>query len=69
VCDYVPPTPLTSATLPGHLLAGIRPSRFRGVMAAGRWVARDGVPVNIDREAVYGRARQLAASLWRRMRG
>ena len=32
-------------------------------------VARDGVPVNIDREAVYGRARQLAASLWRRMRG
>jgi putative selenium metabolism protein SsnA len=69
VCDYVPPTPLTSATLPGHLLAGIRPSTFRGVMAAGRWVARDGVPVNIDREAVYGRARQLAASLWRRMRG
>ena len=69
VCEYAPPTPLAAATLPAHLLAGIRPSMFRGVMAAGRWVARDGAPVNIDRDAVYCRARQLAASLWRRMRG
>ena len=69
VCDYVPPTPLSPATLPGHLLAGIRPSTFRGVMAGGRWVARDGLPVHVDVEAVYCRARQLAASLWRRMRG
>jgi hypothetical protein len=40
-----------------------------GVMAAGRWVCRNGVPVNIDMEAVYCRARQVAAALWRRMRG
>jgi len=39
------------------------------VMAAGRWVCRDGVPVRIDVGAVCCRARQLAASLWRRMRG
>jgi hypothetical protein len=38
-------------------------------MAAGRWVCRNGVPVNIDVEAVYWRARQVAAALWRRMRG
>jgi putative selenium metabolism protein SsnA len=69
VCDYVPPTPLTAANLSGHLIAGVQPSMFRSVMAAGRWVSRDGVPVNIDVDAVYGRARQLAAALWRRMRG
>jgi cytosine/adenosine deaminase-related metal-dependent hydrolase len=69
VCDYVPPTPLAASTLPGHLIGGVQPSMFRGVMAAGRWVCRDGVPVNIGVDAVYGRARQLAAALWRRMRG
>ena len=69
VCDYVPPTPLTAANLPGHLIAAVQPSMFTGVMAAGRWVCRNGVPVNIDVDAVYGRARQLAATLWRRMRG
>jgi cytosine/adenosine deaminase-related metal-dependent hydrolase len=69
VCDYVPPTPLTAANLQGHLLAGIDPSMFTGVMAAGQWVCRNRVPVNVDVDAVYCRARQLAAALWRRMRG
>ena len=68
VCDYVPPTPLTASNLPAHLLAGVQPS-MTGVMAAGRWVCRNGVPVNIDVDAVYCRARQLAAKAWRRMRG
>ena len=69
VCDYVPPTPLTAANLPAHLLAGVQPAMMTGVMASGRWVCRDGVPVNIDVDAVYCRARQLAATVWRRMRG
>jgi putative selenium metabolism protein SsnA len=69
VCNYVPPTPLTAANLTEHLMAGVQPETFTGVMAAGRWVCRNGVPVNIDVDAVYGRARQLAATLWRRMRG
>jgi putative selenium metabolism protein SsnA len=69
VCDYETPTPLTAASLPGHLIGGLQPSMMTRVMAAGRWVCRDGVPVNIDVDAVYCRARQLAASLWRRMRG
>jgi cytosine/adenosine deaminase-related metal-dependent hydrolase len=69
VCDYVPPTPLTAANLPAHVIGGIQPSMMTGVMAAGRWVCRNGVPVNIDVDAVYCRARQLAATLWRRMRG
>ena len=69
VCHYVSPTPLTAANLAGHLIAGVHPPTFTGVMAAGRWVCRNGIPVNIDVDAVYGRARQLAATLWRRMRG
>jgi putative selenium metabolism protein SsnA len=69
VCDYVPPTPLTAANVAGHLIAGVQAPTLAAVMAAGRWVCRDGVPVNIDVVAVYGRARQLAATLWRRMRG
>jgi putative selenium metabolism protein SsnA len=69
LCEYVSPTPLSAANLPGHLIAGLQPSMFTSVMAAGRWVCRHGVPVNIDVDAVYCRARQLAATLWRRMRG
>jgi putative selenium metabolism protein SsnA len=69
VCNYVPPTPLTAATLAGHLIGGMQPSMFAGVMVAGRWVCRDGIPVNIDVDAVSCRARQLASALWRRMRG
>ena len=57
------------ATWPAHLLGGRAAGDVHGVMAAGRWVCRNGVPVNIDVDAVYCRARQLAAALWRRMRG
>jgi cytosine/adenosine deaminase-related metal-dependent hydrolase len=69
VCDYVPPTPLTSANLAAHLVGAVHPGMLTAVMAAGRWVCRDGVPVNIDVDAVSCRAQQLAAALWRRMRG
>jgi putative selenium metabolism protein SsnA len=69
VCDYVSPAPVTARNLGAHLVAGIQPAMIRAVMAAGRWVCRDGVPVNVGVDAVYDRARQLAAALWRRMRG
>ncbi|MCX6552183.1 MAG: amidohydrolase family protein [Acidobacteria bacterium] len=69
VVDYVSPTPLAAANLPAHLLAGVQPGMISAVMAAGRWVCRNGVPTHIDVDAVYCRARQVAAALWRRMRG
>ena len=69
VCDYVAPTPLSAGNIGAHLLSGLQPAMMTGVMAAGRWVCRNGVPVNIDVEAVYCRARQVAAAVWRRMRG
>ena len=69
VCDYVPPTPLTAASLPGHLIGGVQPSMFTAVMAAGRWVCRNDVPARVDVDAVCRRARPVAAAVWRRMRG
>ena len=69
VCDYAPPTPLRPDNLGAHLLGGVHPGMMKAVMAAGRWVCRDGAPTAIDVEAVYCRARQVAAALWRRMRG
>jgi len=69
VADYVSPTPVTAGNLAAHLVAGLQPAMFRRVMAAGRWVCLDGVPANVNVEAVYERASRLAASLWRRMRG
>lgn len=69
VCDYVPPTPLSADTLAGHFLSGLQPAMFTRVMAAGRWVCLSGVPVNVDVDGVYRRARQVASALWRRMRG
>jgi len=68
VADYVPPTPVTGVNLPAHLIAGLPPAMIRRVMAAGRWVCRDGVPSNVNVELVSRRARRLAAGLWRRMR-
>jgi cytosine/adenosine deaminase-related metal-dependent hydrolase len=69
ICDYVPPTPLTAASLPGHLVGGVQPSMFTAVMAAGRWIGRNGVPARVDVDAVCRRARPVAAAVWRRMRG
>jgi hypothetical protein len=69
VCDYVPPTPLTADNLSGHLIGAVHPGMLTAVMAAGQWVCRNGVPTNIDLEAVSCRAQQVAGALWRRMRG
>lgn len=69
VCDYVPPTPLTNASLAGHLLGAVHPGLVTAVMAAGRWVCRNGRPTQVDLEAISCRAQQVAAALWRRMRG
>jgi putative selenium metabolism protein SsnA len=69
VCDYVPPTPLTPENLGAHLIGAVHPGMLTAVMAGGRWVCRNGVPVNINLDAVSCRAQQVASALWRRMRG
>jgi putative selenium metabolism protein SsnA len=65
--DYRPPTPLTPASLGGHLLFGVDRGHVRSVMVAGRWVVRDRAPTSVDARAVAEDARGVAASLWDRM--
>jgi cytosine/adenosine deaminase-related metal-dependent hydrolase len=65
--DYVPPTPLTTDNLIGHLLFGVDRSHVHSVMAAGRWVVRGGRLMTVDTGAVFTRARAAAERLWARM--
>jgi putative selenium metabolism protein SsnA len=65
--DYVPPTPLHTDNLGGHLLFGMDRSHVRSVMVAGRWVVRDRRVVGVDVAAAFARARAAAPEVWRRM--
>ena len=40
--DYLPPLPLDSSNLFGHLLFGISNAPVFALMVEGRWVVRDG---------------------------
>ncbi|HET7294409.1 MAG TPA: amidohydrolase family protein [Vicinamibacteria bacterium] len=65
--DYRPPTPMSSETLPGHLLFGLDRSHVRSTLVAGRFVLRDRRITTADEAAVLARAREAGARLWERM--
>ncbi len=67
VLDYVPPTPLHTDNLGGHLLFGVDRSHVSSVMVAGRWVVRDRRVTGVDSAAAFARARAAAPEVWRRM--
>ena len=67
VLDYVPPTPLHTDNLGGHLLFGVDRSHVSSVMVAGRWVVRDRRVTGVDSAAAFARARAAAREVWRRM--
>jgi putative selenium metabolism protein SsnA len=67
VLAYVPPTPLHTDNLGGHLLFGMDRSHVSSVMVAGRWVVRDGRVTGVDAAAAFARARDAARELWKRM--
>jgi cytosine/adenosine deaminase-related metal-dependent hydrolase len=67
VLDYVPPTPLHTDNLGGHLLFGMDRSHVASVMVAGRWVVRDRTVAGVDAPAAFARARDAAREVWRRM--
>jgi len=69
VYDYPAPSPIDASTMMWHGLAGLHAGRIKHVMAAGRWIVRDGEVTTVDVEAVYARAARAAARLWVRMRG
>ncbi len=58
------PTPLAPHNLAEQLLFWRNPSDLRGVMAAGRWLLRDGGVVGADEEGIRARAVEAARRLW-----
>lgn len=67
VLAYVPPTPIHTDNLGGHLLFGMDRSHVSSVMVAGRWVVRDRRVAGVDAAAAFARARAAAQEVWRRM--
>jgi len=64
--DYHPPTPLTAANLPWHLLFGVEASTITATVCAGRVLMRDRRLLTLDEEAIAARSRELAARVWKR---
>jgi putative selenium metabolism protein SsnA len=67
VLEYLPPTPLHTGNLAGHLLFGVDRSHVAHVMVAGRWIVRERRMTGVDVRETQERARIAAAALWRRM--
>ncbi|MCX6544029.1 MAG: amidohydrolase family protein [Acidobacteria bacterium] len=67
VHQYDPPTPLSRSNVAWHALTGLHPGTVRHVMAAGRWICRDGSVTTVDVPRVQRLAARAAARLWKRM--
>ncbi len=67
VLDYLPPSPLESTNLLGHLLFGISNAPVDALMVGGRWVVRDGHCVTVDERQVAECAAAHAKALWERL--
>jgi putative selenium metabolism protein SsnA len=65
--DYDPPTPLTAANLPWHILFGIDGSGVDSTIVAGRVLMRRRELLTLDEPAIMARARELAGKLWKRI--
>ncbi|MHB1654180.1 MAG: putative aminohydrolase SsnA [Desulfitobacteriaceae bacterium] len=67
VVDYVPPTPMDTLNWAGHLLFGVSGRAVETTVINGRVRMLNRDLLDIDEEAVYARARELARSIWQRI--
>jgi cytosine/adenosine deaminase-related metal-dependent hydrolase len=67
VVDYLPPTPLDSSNLFGHLLFGVPNAPVDSLMVNGRWVVRHGHCVHLDEREIAEKAAACAKPLWERI--
>jgi len=65
--DYVPPTPLTAANFPWHLVFGMAGSHVDTTIVGGRVLMRGRQLLTLDEAAIAARARVLAQRLWARV--
>ncbi|MHB8597923.1 MAG: putative aminohydrolase SsnA [Ktedonobacteraceae bacterium] len=66
--DYVPPTPMNGDNFPWHLIFGMDGHHVNSTMVAGRWLMRNRQLLTVDEARIHARARELAQSLWQRMK-
>ncbi len=64
--DYYPPTPLSPANLPWHILFGISGSHVHSTIAHGQVLMRDRQLLTMDEAAISARSRALAQATWER---
>jgi putative selenium metabolism protein SsnA len=65
--DYLPPTLMSGANFPWHLIFGIDGRHVHSTMVAGRWLMRDRQLLTLDEERIHARTRELARAVWKRM--
>lgn len=67
VLDYQPPTPLSSETLPSHLLHGMASQHVESVMVDGMWRLWKRKPLSVDVAELARASREAAAAVWARL--
>lgn len=67
VLDYQPPTPLTSESLPSHLLHGMASQHVESVMVDGMWRLWKRKPLSVDVAELARHSREAAAAVWSRL--
>jgi cytosine/adenosine deaminase-related metal-dependent hydrolase len=60
------PTPVAAGNLRDQMLLWRNPGDIAGVMAAGRWLMRDGIVLGADEAAIQAHCREAANQLWGR---
>jgi putative selenium metabolism protein SsnA len=64
---YDPPTPLTAANLPWHILFGMDGTGVDTTIVGGKVLMRHRELLTLDEAAIMAKARELAGRLWKRM--
>ncbi len=64
--DYPPPTPLTAANFPGHLVYGLAQGRVDTTIVGGQVLMKNRRLVFLDEDKIAAKARGLSGALWRR---
>ena len=67
ICDYDPPTPMTSDNISGHILFGLSGLSVVTTIINGIVKMKDRKFINIDAEAITAKCREQSAALWKRI--
>ena len=67
VMDYIPPSPLNSKNINGHLLFGSSGRNVVTTVANGKVLMRDRKLTELDRELIFAKSRECASEVWKRL--